>query len=166
MKKLISLLVVFAAVLTYAANDKLYLHGRVKESTFKTDLIRAKVKLLDKDGQVADSNVANRGRRWSGYEIDTISEFYIQVPRIDSVLTIQFECDGYQTETINYPIENIGKREEYRQMPTVYLQRSPQVLNEVKVTSSKIKFYNKGDTLVYNAAAVKLAEGSMRDEMI
>ncbi|MCM1076697.1 MAG: hypothetical protein NC411_04980 [Bacteroides sp.] len=34
------------------------------------------------------------------------------------------------------------------------------------VTASKIKFYNKGDTIVYNADAFQLAEGSMLDALI
>lgn len=166
MKKFISLLVIFAAIMTYAAGDKLFIHGRVKESSFKTDLIRTKVRLLDKDGVVCDSTTANRGRTWNGYEVDTISEFYIQVPRVDSVYTFEFECDGYQTEIMQFPVTDIGKREEYRQMPAVYLQRAPEMLREVTVTSTKIKFYNKGDTLVYNADAFMLAEGSMLDALI
>lgn len=36
-----------------------------------------------------------------------------------------------------------------------------QLLNEVTVTATKVKFYHKGDTLVYNADAFQLSEGSM-----
>lgn len=32
--------------------------------------------------------------------------------------------------------------------------------------ASKVKFYNRGDTLVYNADAFNLAEGSMLDALI
>lgn len=39
-------------------------------------------------------------------------------------------------------------------------------LGEAKVTATKIKFYNKGDTLVYNADAFQLQEGSMLDGLI
>lgn len=50
-------------------------------------------------------------------------------------------------------------------MPTVYLKRKKRSkeLNEVTVTASKIMFYNKGDTLVYNADAFVLSEGTMLD---
>lgn len=166
MKKISFLLIFLVAVTSYASNDKLFLHGRVKESNFKTDLIRTKVTLLDSAGIASDSVFANKGFKWNGTEIDTLSEFYIQIPRIEAVYTLRFECDGYQTENINFPVENIGKRENYRKVPTVYLQRAPNVLKELTVTTTKIKFYNKGDTLVYNADAFQLAEGSMLDALI
>ena len=51
-------------------------------------------------------------------------------------------------------------------MPTTFLERAPHKLNEVVVTASKIKFYNRGDTIVYNADAFQLAEGSMLDGLI
>lgn len=39
-------------------------------------------------------------------------------------------------------------------------------LNEVVVKASKIMMVMKGDTLVYDATAFQLAEGSMLDELI
>ncbi len=42
----------------------------------------------------------------------------------------------------------------------------PIELNEVTVTASKVKFYHKGDTLVYNADAFVLPEGSMLDALV
>lgn len=49
---------------------------------------------------------------------------------------------------------------------TIYLKRSPKVLDELVVRPSKVYFYNKGDTLVYNADAFVLAEGSMLDDLL
>ena len=46
------------------------------------------------------------------------------------------------------------------------MERAPRQLKEVTVVTSKIKFYNKGDTIVYNADAFQLAEGSMLDGLI
>lgn len=40
------------------------------------------------------------------------------------------------------------------------------VLDEVTVTATKIKMYWKGDTIVYDASAFKLPEGSMLDDLI
>ena len=39
-------------------------------------------------------------------------------------------------------------------------------LNQVVVTATKVKFYTKGDTLIYNADAFQLREGSMLDALI
>lgn len=40
------------------------------------------------------------------------------------------------------------------------------MLDEVVIKTTKVKFFNKGDTLIYNADAFQLAEGSMLDELI
>ena len=40
------------------------------------------------------------------------------------------------------------------------------MLQEVNVVGSKVKFYHKGDTVVYNADAFVLAEGSMLDALV
>ena len=49
----------------------------------------------------------------------------------------------------------------------IYLTRErSHNLNEVSVTATKVKFYNRGDTIVYNADAFQLAEGSMLDALI
>ena len=53
-----------------------------------------------------------------------------------------------------------------RNIPDIYLDRAPHKLREVEVTASKIKFYHRGDTIVYNADAFQLAEGSMLDALI
>ena len=41
-----------------------------------------------------------------------------------------------------------------------------QALDEVVIKATKIKFFTRGDTVIYNANAFNLAEGSMLDAMI
>ncbi len=54
-------------------------------------------------------------------------------------------------------------------VPPVKLGRPKRMtkrLDEVTVTASRVMFYNKGDTLIYNADAFVLAEGSMLDGLL
>lgn len=57
-------------------------------------------------------------------------------------------------------------------LPVIYLKKAPSKpawdmeLAEVTVTATRLKFYYKGDTLVYDASAFKLPEGSMLDDLI
>ncbi len=56
-------------------------------------------------------------------------------------------------------------------IPKVELTRTddsprPNELKELTVTASKVKFYHKGDTLIYNADAFVLPEGSMLDVLV
>lgn len=56
------------------------------------------------------------------------------------------------------------------ELPVVKLSRpkrkEPEQLNELTVTASKVMFYHKGDTLIYNADAFLIGEASMLDDLI
>ena len=121
----------------------------------------------DSTGNVCDTVQANKGLTYRGAgQLDTMSIFFFSVPRVDSTYVFEVICDNYKPATISFPVTKIGRREQRREIPTIYLERAPQMLNELTVTSTKIKFYNKGDTVVYNAEAFQLAEGSMLDALI
>lgn len=161
------MLLLFMTVLSASAKDeRLYLSSRVKDAITKMDLTEAKVLLYDSVGNVRDSVQADKGMRIINGEIEKMSFFGFAVPRVDSTYVFDVMCPGYLTETVTFQVEKIGKREDSRDMPIVYLKRAPRQLGEVTVTASKIKFYNKGDTLVFNADAFQLAEGSMLDALI
>lgn len=168
MKKLPLLLYVLLASITVVANDQIVLSGRVKESFGKTDLCNAYVLLYDSIGNVTDSIRADKGRQYKHGEIQDMSYFFFAVPKPkrDSTIVFDVVCDGYTTQTITYRFENLGKRERQRELPVIFMERAPRQLKELTVTTSKIKFYNKGDTIVYNADAFQLAEGSMLDGLI
>ncbi|WP_289757947.1 outer membrane beta-barrel protein [uncultured Duncaniella sp.] len=171
MKQLIGrlLLVLFFSSVTMslsAKDDLLYLSGRVRDAITKADLTDSHVLLYDSLGNLRDSIKADRGSRFTGGEVIAMAYFGFAVPRVDSTYVFDVVCPGYMTETISYRVEKIGKRETSRSLPPIYLKREPRKLGEVTVTASKIKFYNKGDTLVFNADAFQLAEGSMLDALI
>lgn len=153
------------SVLTAFA-DNIYVTGRVKSAINKIDLNKAYLLIYDSTGTVRDTVYANRGLRYNMGVIDTLSNFYLEIPRADTTLVFDVECEGFKTVSMNYRIENLGKRERSRTIPTIYMEKAPKTLKEITVTSTKIKFYNKGDTIVYNASAFNLAEGSMLDALI
>ena len=151
----------------HAVDERFYLNGRVKTAVTGTDLTNAYVILYDSIGNVTDSIRANKGLHWRGMnEVDTVSNFSILVARKDTVIVFDVVCEGFKPQTITYALTNIKKRESYREMPIIYMERAPRQLKEVTVTATKIKFYNKGDTTVYDASAFELAEGSMLDALI
>lgn len=168
MKKVpfLTLSFILLASIAVVAKDVIYLGGRVKESFGKTDLCNAYVLLYDSIGNVTDSIRTNMGRRIRNGEESELAFFYFQVPRKDSTIVFDVVCEGYIPQTISYRLENIGKRERSRELPMIFMERAPRQLKELTVTTSKIKFYNKGDTIVFNADAFQLAEGSMLDGLI
>ena len=83
---------------------------------------------------------------------------------------IKICSEGYQTRYESLEIKKLHKREQYRELNTIYLRKEKKQqaidLNEVVVTATKLKFYMDGDTLVYDADAFSMAEGSMLNELI
>lgn len=150
----------------FAAVEDFKIRGHVKAEVTKADLTDAWVYMLDKDLNPADSVQANKGFRWTGSGTERMSDFYFTVPRCDSTYVMRVSCPGFSDKMVSFEVRNVGKRESWRQIPVTFLKRAPRELGEVTVTATKIKFYNRGDTIVYNADAFELAEGSMLDALV
>ena len=82
---------------------------------------------------------------------------------------IKCEKEGYETTYNDYEIKKIYKNETRIILDKPFVIKritKSQKLKEVTVKATKIKFYVRGDTLVYNADAFELEEGSMLDALI
>ncbi|MBR1668625.1 MAG: outer membrane beta-barrel protein [Bacteroidaceae bacterium] len=83
---------------------------------------------------------------------------------------LKVDAEGYVTKYVPVEVKKLYKRENYRYMKPVYLRTIPKKLDreldEVVVVATKLKFYMNGDTLVYDADAFNMAEGSMLNELI
>lgn len=93
----------------------------------------------------------------------------------NSHATLPFKCiirvenEGYETAYYDLNIQpSDAKHGEVEcNIGAIRLQREMvRILNEAVVTASRIMMVMKGDTLVYDANAFQLAEGSMLDELI
>jgi hypothetical protein len=97
-----------------------------------------------------------------GYSAD----FSFTVPKQNATYILRASYLGYRTTYLTYTIGDIKRREFSRDIPPIALREESKVLQEVSVTTSKVKFYNRGDIVVYNADAFVLAEGSMLDALV
>lgn len=96
---------------------------------------------------------------------------------------LRLEADGYQTRYAPIDIPKLYKRELYQELKPIYMRKkrpaqplpsvtggegdgSATTMQEIVVKATKLKFYMDGDTLVYDADAFSLAEGSMLDALI
>ena len=144
---------------------KISLNGEVQDIRAHKPLIGATVELLSADSTVLQQKVAKHHYYAEGYEWDT-SEFSFAVPAMPAKYIFRISYVGHRTTYVDYKLERIGRREHGRALPPFYLSPQSTMLQEVVVTASKVKFYYKGDTLIYNADAFILAEGSMLDALI
>ena len=168
MKKLLSLLMMMAISTVVFAQKDFTINGRVVDALMRNEQPGATVELLSaKDSSVISSIVADvpcwdmkRGEYHS-------SQFKFDVPRVEgSSYIIRASFLGFKTECVNVKLENMSRREQERTLADITLHRESQVLDELEVVGTKVKFYYKGDTVVYNADAFVLAEGSMLDGLV
>ncbi|MCM1372048.1 MAG: TonB-dependent receptor family protein [Bacteroides sp.] len=128
----------------------------------------AKVSVYDEDGEVVAPlcvliTYGSRDRN--------ANEFRVSVPV--GKYRIHVECEGYKPLDYWYEVKNIRRRQMIK-LPDLMIQRdfsedeSEKVtqLREATVTATQVKIYYRGDTLVYNASAFKLPDGSMLDDLV
>lgn len=153
MKKLLFLiLLLFQSLASYGQMFSV----NVKDAATKAYLTGVKVTILDKDTAFVDScemitiDMGNKKKHFYASAIEGNSPYYY----------IRCEKSGYIAQTIKVAsADNI-------QPEAILLQRKPRTLHEATVTATKVMMVMKGDTIVYNADAFELAEGSMLDQLI
>ena len=146
---------------------KLKLNCTVQDIRAHKDLLRANVELLRPDSTVIEQKEAYRKHIAETFSWKT-SEVSFIVPAKPAKYLFRISLEGYQTAYVDYTLDRIGRREHERGLPPFYLYPAPKakMMQEVTITASKVKFYYKGDTIIYNADAFILAEGSMLDALI
>lgn len=159
----------FSVAINMSAQQTLTLKGKVYDGRTGMELVGATVALMTPDSTTLATTTANK--KWIRTIGNEDKSFYtadyeFQVPRQDASYIVAVSFLGYKTKYKNFSVEKLGKRQFEIDVPDIYVMPESKVLKEVTVTGSKVKFYNKGDTVVFNADAFILAEGSMLDALI
>lgn len=145
---------------------KAMIWGELIDNFTRESLIGAKVTLLTADSVAVDSIITNKNscvnNIWGAW--------CFEVPFKMGKSIVKFEYDSYETCYLDIPAHTFKGRNDMKRFDA-YVRRIPRSrmdreLKEVTVTATKVKFYMKKDTLVFNADAFQLAEGSMLDALI
>ena len=147
---------------------KIYLYGYLSDSFTRSHIPDAKVVLLRPDSTLVDSaQVDNNG--WNGIKS---SEWYMQVPAKPAKYIIKAFAPDYETTYKNYEVKYVARNRQF-EVPSIRMKRTQRVidkdggeLDEVVIKATKVKMVYKGDTIVFNADAFNIPEGSMLDGLI
>lgn len=138
---------------------KVEVYGEVKDS-FTQAYLKAFVTVMDKDSNVIDT-MTTRG--WEKHLF-----YHTQVPARPATYIVKAECEGYETNCINHTIKYIARNKNFS-FPSLLLKKKISrdvALDGVVVTGTKVKLAYRGDTLVFNASAFNVPDGSMLDALI
>ena len=140
--------------------------GRVEDCFLKKPLPNALISIFRGDSTlVADSvNVmtyADRNGRLLA------AQYMIHVDAKYKIYLVRSRLQGYDEAWQQVNITEAHSEGGTVQVPMLEMRKMKQMdLDEVLVKATKVKMYYKGDTLVYDADAFKLPDGSMLDALI
>ena len=142
------------------AEQKITITGNVYDRMTTKDLPHVNVAVLNPDSTVVVETEAFDEQ----YKFNEVNHTYARfdagyykfdIPVAPAPYIMKFAKEGYDTYFQPLDLSKMGNRQFELKLPPVYLtpvQEGPTVeLDEVVVKTSKIKFYHKGDTIVYNA---------------
>lgn len=138
--------------------------GSVYDS-FTKGKIAARITLMREDSTVVDtiSCTVSQMSNYSFYEFN--------VPRTEARYIVKATAAGYHDCYVDLEVKNIGRRN-YFEIPEHFMKRRSDdiykdvALDGVTVRGTRVQVAYRGDTIVYDAAAFNLPEGSMLDGLI
>lgn len=110
-----------------------------------------------------DSTIITTGMTWPKKMGSHVGCYQFHITKVGKYI-IKAEREGYDTGYMNCELRS--QREGYIPVRTIRLTKVSHILDEVTIRATKVKMVVRGDTIVYNADAFNLAEGSMLDALI
>lgn len=160
MKKIISLIFLCVVSLQVFSQSRT-LYGYAVDKSSKEMVSEVRASVLRSDSTLIDTATADKDGKANFY---MSSLFKLRVPSAGKYI-VRCTAMGYNTIYKNIDVRD-SRRNHSIDMGTFYLTRDKHMLNEVVVTATKIKMLVRGDTVVYNAGAFQLSEGSMLEALI
>lgn len=161
-----------STVLTVSAQKrKIDLWGHVYDHVTHHAISGAKATLMLADSTIVDSVTC--GYYTGGY-YGTDANYCFSIPRKPQQYIIKVTHPDYDPCFVNYEVKKPG-RNTFFDAPWHYMNRKKNTttdiaathqLGEVVVKGTRIKMVYKNDTIVYNASAFQLPEGSMLDALV
>lgn len=140
--------------------------GTVQDAFLKTSLPEAKVSLLlaADSTVVIDSIPITKKMRDDGTVRE--AQFMLQPEKKTCKYLLRGTLEGYEDGYLPLTIDANEGRALMLDDALELRKIRQENLQEVTVTATKVKMYYRGDTIVYDATAFKLPDGSMLDDLI
>lgn len=149
-------------------NDSIMVDGTVVDAITGEGIEHAKITFMQTDSTVVTTGETIDLCKEYGIDDGSIFiRFNIPIPHAGKYI-LRVSCEKYEDKFVNIdiPVKQYRKKVVSWVVPDIELDRNYTTLGEAVVTASKIMMVNRGDTIMYNASAFNLAEGSMLDALI
>ena len=152
-----------AVLSAQSKTKKVCLYGTVHNRMTGELLSGVKAELMTRDSSVVGDCCTEKYFQVG----NTFCPWYFYVPKKEAQYILKLSKEGYETLYKDITYEPRGNKGIIIFEKT-YLKYAPKerVLGAATVTATRVKFYTKKDTVVFNADAFEMAEGSMLDALI
>lgn len=152
-----------------SAIDYFSVTGTIKDKVTDAGLTAGHYRILN----TGDSTLVKEGNAFSRWMSGSSDNYNVTIDPTFSVrdldrskkYILELTHDRYEPFFIDIDPSTMKKKADVMNLGVLRMTKA-KMLSELTVTATKVKFYNKGDTIVYNADAFVLAEGSMLDALI
>lgn len=164
-----AVLVLVFGVSGASAIDYFSVTGTVKDKVTDAGLTAGHYRILN----TGDSTLVKEGNAFSRWMSGSSDNYNVTIDPTFSIrdlvrskkYILELTHDRYEPFFIDIDPSTMKKKADVMNLGVLRMTKA-KMLSELTVTATKVKFYNKGDTIVYNADAFVLAEGSMLDALI
>lgn len=164
LKHTLCIIFVQAVCLSSFAQDRnsIFVCQFVRDSFTKYGIPDVFITLADSSGVLIDTmrtergNAPHDGRMW-----------HVIMERKPQTFTVKAEHPDYETVVQRLEMKRPGRLTTYR-FPELFMKRKMKeaTMDELTVTATRVQLAYKGDTLVVDARAFKIPEGSMLDALV
>ena len=160
---LLATLLVLTAIINAHAQDTNTASGTIRDAFLKVALPGVKMTLMAEDSTVIKESISAVELKNGSGEVQR-TMFYIPV-ECGKKYHLRASLEGYDDAWLTFKA-NMMKGVTFN-AGNLELRKSRNInLKEVTVTATKVKMFYKGDTLVYDADAFQLPDGSMLDDLV
>lgn len=153
-------------VFAQQVQDSIVLKGAVRHGLTGVDVVDARLVVRSRDGEFRQEvSVTDHS---SSPDLFHIYHFQTKVPKAGTYV-VQFVGEGFEQDSmvVHIPERKYGRRvKEWTAKDFLLYPSRTQEVGEAVVRASRVMIVNRGDTIIYNASAFKLASGSMLDALI
>ena len=160
-RPIITLIFVLATATTWA-QETVTLTGQIRNAFTRQAIPDVTVTLMRADSTIIEDSLM--AMALDGYTIWVKRD----MPRVPQQLIVRVTHPEFETAYLPYHLKNIGRNRQI-DLPVIMMERKVMkelTLNEVVIRPTKIKMVQRGDTIVYDATAFNLPEGSMLDDLV
>lgn len=162
MKRQVITIILALVTATTSAQETVTLTGQIKNAFTRQAIPDVTVTLMRADSTIIEDSLM--AMALDGYTIWVKRD----MPRVPQQLIVRVTHPEFETAYLPYHLKNIGRNRQI-DLPVILMERKVMkelTLNEVVIRPTKIKMVQRGDTIVYDATAFNLPEGSMLDDLV